>query len=253
ISDITDITEYDAIHIPSGGHWRSLLRKADVIDLIQQAYNNQVIVSALCISLRVLAEAEIVKNVRISGHPLAEADITLAGGIYLDERVVVDQGVVSGGFGGGVRRYNQAPNFEISYMLVKEMLGYVPFTDLEINTTNDNIEVKVSLNNMDPFNDIVDNVYNLTDVQIKFRTTDQEDELINSYELTKADSSYEKTITDLDESNYTVELVFEDKNGCIELYPNVMILDTRSNKKSGFTIYFVFIAILIAAFIRKRR
>ncbi|MFX0174472.1 MAG: hypothetical protein ACFE9L_21555, partial [Candidatus Hodarchaeota archaeon] len=25
ISDITDITEYDAIHIPSGGHWRSLL------------------------------------------------------------------------------------------------------------------------------------------------------------------------------------------------------------------------------------
>ncbi len=253
ISDITNITEYDAIHIPSGGHWKSLIGKAEVLDLIKQAYNNQVIVSALCIGLKVLAKAEIIKNVRICGHPQAQADVTLAEGIYMDERVVVDQGIISGGFGGGVRKYDEAPNFEMSYMLTKNMLGYSPFTHLEINTTNDNIEIKVSLNNMDPFNEIVDNAYNLTDVHVNFRTTDKENKIIKSYLLVNTGIKFEKNIQDLDEGKYSVELAFEDKKGCIEFYPNLMVIDTRSNKIPGFTIILGLIAIFITAFNRKRQ
>ncbi|MFX0087523.1 MAG: DJ-1/PfpI family protein [Candidatus Hodarchaeota archaeon] len=253
ISDITNITEYDAIHIPSGGHWKSLIGKTEVLDLIKQAYNNQVIVSALCIGLKVLAKAEIIKNVRMCGHPLAQADVTLAEGIYMDERVVVDQRIISGGFGGGVRRYDEAPNFEMSYMLTKNMLGYSPFTDLEINATKDNIGIKVSLNNMDPFNEIVDNAYNLTDVHLNFRTTDKENLLVKSYLLVNTGTGFEKNIQDLDEGKYSIELAFEDKNGCLEFYPNLMIVDTRSNKIPGFTIFLGFITIFMIAFYRKRQ
>jgi putative intracellular protease/amidase len=103
ISEITEniLAEYDCVFIPSGGHWSALLNDATTLTLISDAYNLGLIISSLCVGIRVLAGADIVDGVRIAYDSNSATQVTAAGGITVDARVVTDQRIVTGTTGGG--------------------------------------------------------------------------------------------------------------------------------------------------------
>jgi putative intracellular protease/amidase len=103
ISEVNNntLSEYDCLFIPSGGHWSNLLGDPTTLTLISDAYNMGLIVSSLCVGIRVLAAADIVNGVRIAYDSNSATQVTAAGGIIVDARVVTDQRIVTGTTGGG--------------------------------------------------------------------------------------------------------------------------------------------------------
>ncbi|NHJ23697.1 MAG: hypothetical protein EAX89_03930 [Candidatus Lokiarchaeota archaeon] len=96
------LQQYDCIFIPSGGHWDALSSYEPTLELISTAYYSGLIISSLCVGLRVLARADIVKGVNIARDVNSEAYIEESGGILVDEPVVSDKRIVTGGSGGGL-------------------------------------------------------------------------------------------------------------------------------------------------------
>lgn len=117
ISEVNNNTllEYDCIFIPSGGHWSALLNDPTTLNLLVDAYNLGLIISSLCVGIRVLAAADIVDGVRISYDVNSATQVTAAGGVTVDERVVIDQRIVTGTTGGGLTGggASQAPTIEV--------------------------------------------------------------------------------------------------------------------------------------------
>ncbi|MFX0022452.1 MAG: DJ-1/PfpI family protein [Candidatus Hermodarchaeota archaeon] len=103
ISEVNNntLSQYDCVFIPSGGHWSALLSDPTTLTLISDAYNMGLIISSLCIGIRVLAAADIVNGVRIAYDSNSATQVTIAGGITVEARVVTDQRIVTGTTGGG--------------------------------------------------------------------------------------------------------------------------------------------------------
>lgn len=117
ISEVNNntISQYECIFIPSGGHWNPLLNDMTTLDLISGAYNLSLVISSLCVGIRVLAAANIIDGVRIAYDINSGSYVILAGGILVYERVVTDQRIVTGGTGGGPTGggASQAPTIDV--------------------------------------------------------------------------------------------------------------------------------------------
>ena len=104
ISEISwsKLQEYDCIFVPSGGHWDGLSSYQPTLDLIFHAYHSGLILSSLCIGIVVLARADILSGVRIANSPNVLSYIEGVGCIMLEDSVVTDKRIVTGGTGGGL-------------------------------------------------------------------------------------------------------------------------------------------------------
>ncbi len=103
ISEVNNntLSQYECIFIPSGGHWLELLNDITTLDLISDAYNLGLIISSLCVGIRVLAAANIVSGINIAYDINSASDVLAAGGITVNERVISHRRIVTGGTGGG--------------------------------------------------------------------------------------------------------------------------------------------------------
>jgi putative intracellular protease/amidase len=99
---LTKLQEYDCIFIPSGGHWDGLSSYQPTLDLIFRAYHSGLIISSLCIGIVVLARANIIDGIRIANSPNSITYVEEAGGIMVEDTVVTDKRIVTGGTGGGL-------------------------------------------------------------------------------------------------------------------------------------------------------
>jgi len=99
ISELTNstITQYEAIFIPSGGHWFPLINDVRTLNLISDAYDLRLVISSLCVGIRVLARANIINEVRIAYDINSVDYVEAAGGILVNKEVVSDQRIVTGG------------------------------------------------------------------------------------------------------------------------------------------------------------
>lgn len=97
IHDIEDITAYDAISIMPGESHANLLVDAATLELIQDAVQEGLVVSAWCRAVRVLAAAGVLDGVNITGNADYEAEYLAAGAIF-NELVppVIDGNIVTG-------------------------------------------------------------------------------------------------------------------------------------------------------------
>jgi len=97
LTDIIDITEYDAISIlPGDGH--DLLRTNQTsLDLINSAVDEGLIVSAWCRGVRVLAAADVIDGKNITGNADYESEYVAAGATF-NELVppIIDGNIVTG-------------------------------------------------------------------------------------------------------------------------------------------------------------
>jgi len=98
--NIDEINEkdYDGIVIVGGsGSKKYLWNNDNLINLVKSFYENNKIVSAICISPAVLAISNILKNKQATVFPSNDAieELLKGGAIYVDEGVVVDKTIIT--------------------------------------------------------------------------------------------------------------------------------------------------------------
>ncbi|NHJ47015.1 MAG: DJ-1/PfpI family protein [Asgard group archaeon] len=122
--EITDeeLSEYDCVLVPSGGHWATLTTRARTMELIELAHDEGIPVAGICTGMIVLAFAGILENVSVAQNSHAVSWLSLVGANMTTESVVSDQGIITGGFGGGVGLGpDNAPNEEFCLKIKEEI------------------------------------------------------------------------------------------------------------------------------------
>jgi protease I len=91
-----DASDYDALLIPGGvGNPDQLRGDENVVRFVQEFFAAGKPVAAICHAPWVLVEAGVVRDRKLTSWPTLQTDIRNAGGNWVDEQVVVDQGMVT--------------------------------------------------------------------------------------------------------------------------------------------------------------
>jgi len=91
-----DASDYDALLIPGGvGNPDQLRGDENVVAFVQDFFEAGKPVAAICHGPWVLVEAGVVKGRKLTSWPTLQTDIRNAGGNWVDEEVVVDEGLVT--------------------------------------------------------------------------------------------------------------------------------------------------------------
>jgi protease I len=88
--------EYDALMLPGGvGNPDTLRMDENVVSFVRDFFEQGKPVAAICHAPWTLVEAGVVRGRRLTSWPSLQTDIRNAGGNWVDEEVVVDQGLVT--------------------------------------------------------------------------------------------------------------------------------------------------------------
>ena len=91
-----DASDYDALLIPGGvGNPDQLRADENVVQFTRDFFEQGKPVAAICHGPWMLVEAGVVKGRKVTSWPSLQTDIRNAGGNWVDEEVVVDQGLVT--------------------------------------------------------------------------------------------------------------------------------------------------------------
>jgi len=91
-----DASDYDALLIPGGvGNPDQLRGDENMVAFVRSFFDQGKPVAAICHAPWVLVEAGVVRDRRVTSWPTLQTDIRNAGGNWVDEQVVVDQGLVT--------------------------------------------------------------------------------------------------------------------------------------------------------------
>jgi protease I len=94
--DEVDPEDYDAVLIPGGvGNPDELRMHEPVVSFVRRMFDSGKPVASICHGPWVLVEADIVDGLSVTSWPSLKTDIRNAGGNWVDQEVVVDQGVVT--------------------------------------------------------------------------------------------------------------------------------------------------------------
>jgi protease I len=90
------IENYDALVLPGGVANPDLLRTIpDVVQVVGQFFANRKPVAAICHAPWTLVEADVLKGRRLTSFPSLATDLRNAGAEWVDEEVVVDDGLIT--------------------------------------------------------------------------------------------------------------------------------------------------------------
>ena len=95
---ITDASpdDYDGLILPGGTVNADKLRSSeDVVSFVQKIFKDGKPVGVICHGPWTLVEADLVRDRTLTSWPSLQTDIRNAGGNWVDEEVVVDQGLVT--------------------------------------------------------------------------------------------------------------------------------------------------------------
>jgi protease I len=91
-----DAGDYDALMIPGGvGNPDQLRGDENVVAFVRDFFEAGKPVAAICHGPWVLVEAGVVRGRKVTSWPTLQTDIRNAGGTWVDQEVVVDQGLVT--------------------------------------------------------------------------------------------------------------------------------------------------------------
>jgi protease I len=94
--DDADPDSYDALVLPGGVANPDQLRTDDrAIEFVQAIFSSGKPVGVICHGPWTLVEADLLRHRKLTSWPSLQTDIRNAGGEWVDEEVVVDQGLVS--------------------------------------------------------------------------------------------------------------------------------------------------------------
>ena len=88
--------DYDALVIPGGVMNPDQLRvNEDAMKLVKEFLNNGKIVAAVCHGPWLLVQADALRGRHVTSYKTIRKDVENAGGLWVDEEVVVDNGIVT--------------------------------------------------------------------------------------------------------------------------------------------------------------
>src|SRR5204863_4173617 len=91
-----DASDYDALVLPGGVANPDQLRTDDdAVAFVRAFFEQHKPVAAICHAPWTLVEADVVDGRKLTSWPSLQTDIRNAGGNWVDEEVVVDQGLVT--------------------------------------------------------------------------------------------------------------------------------------------------------------
>jgi len=94
--DSVDPSDYDALMIPGGVGNPDLMRgDKRMVAFTRAFFDEGKPVAAICHGLWMLVEADAVRGRKVTSWPTLQTDIRNAGGEWVDEKVVVDSGLVT--------------------------------------------------------------------------------------------------------------------------------------------------------------
>jgi deglycase len=95
-ADEVDAGDYDALMIPGGvGNPDQLRGDENIVSFVQELARAGKPIAAICHAPWVLVEAGVVRGLKLTSWRTLQTDIRNAGGNWVDEQVVVDQGIVT--------------------------------------------------------------------------------------------------------------------------------------------------------------
>jgi protease I len=88
--------DFDALIVPGGCVGADTLRASDdVIGFVRSFFDQAKPVAVICHGPWLLVEAGVVDGRTLTSYPTLETDIVNAGGVWVDQEVMVDQGLVT--------------------------------------------------------------------------------------------------------------------------------------------------------------
>lgn len=97
-ADAADVTsaDFDAVVVPGGFAPDNMRLHPEMISLVRDAHESGKLVAAICHGGWVLASAGVLKNGRkVTGYLPIKDDVENAGGVWVDEAVVIDGNVIT--------------------------------------------------------------------------------------------------------------------------------------------------------------
>jgi protease I len=90
------VDDYDGLVLPGGvGNPDTLRMDDDAVEFVRSFYESQKPMAVICHGPWMLVEADIVRGLKLTSWPSVKTDIRNAGGNWVDEEVVVDDGLVT--------------------------------------------------------------------------------------------------------------------------------------------------------------
>jgi protease I len=94
--DAADPEGYDALLLPGGVKNPDTLRQDErAVQFVRAMHDAGKPIAAICHAPWMLVEADVARGRRLTSYPSLKTDIRNAGGEWVDEEVVVDQGIVT--------------------------------------------------------------------------------------------------------------------------------------------------------------
>ena len=88
--------DYDGLLLPGGVHNPDTLRMStEAVDFVKSFFQSGKPVAAICHGPWTLVEADVVRGRRVTSYPSIKTDLRNAGAEWVDEQVVVDNGLVT--------------------------------------------------------------------------------------------------------------------------------------------------------------
>jgi protease I len=88
--------DYDALLLPGGvGNPDTLRMDEDAVRFVRSFFEQQKPVAAICHAPWMLVEADVARGRTLTSYPSIKTDVKNAGGNWVDEEVVVDEGLVT--------------------------------------------------------------------------------------------------------------------------------------------------------------
>ena len=92
LTEISDVTEYDILTIIPGNSHTALLANETALDLVRDAVSQNLVVTAWCRAVRVLAEADVIDGKNVTGHVDYQAEYEAAGATFFESSPPVTDG-----------------------------------------------------------------------------------------------------------------------------------------------------------------
>ena len=95
IVEIDDIRNYHCVYVPGSDNWYHFGHNESVQQLLKSAYDNGLLISAICSSTYVLGCAGLIEGKNVTGYYLFQDSYESQGASYFDEPVVVDGRIIT--------------------------------------------------------------------------------------------------------------------------------------------------------------
>jgi len=96
--EMLNVNDYEVLIIPGGWAPDRMRTRENIVELVREANSKGLVIGAICHAAQLLIEAEVIKNRKLTCVRSVSTDVKNAGGIYVDEPVVVDGNLVTSRF-----------------------------------------------------------------------------------------------------------------------------------------------------------